>query len=100
MFSLPVNSSLTLKDIAYITMNKKVSFASDQDLMNILSVSAGSVSILNALNDDNKSVEYYISNDILTETNVAYHPNQNNETVVFNGSEITKILDGYKLHVL
>ena len=99
LFSLPADSKLSLAQIALITHNKKISFASEKDLNDKLAVTPGSVSILNAVNDLDKSVNYYIDKALFDHKNVAYHPNQNDETIVFDGSKIEDLLKDYPVKI-
>ena len=100
LISLPADTIISLSDLAVLTGNKRLSFASEADLRMKLGVYPGAVSILNAFNDVEKCVIYYISESILQHGHVAYHPNQNDQTIVFNGAEIPKLLKEYQVVIM
>ncbi|MEJ6400888.1 YbaK/EbsC family protein [Nicoliella lavandulae] len=96
LFSMPANLRIPLKELASMTNDKHLSFVSEPELMDKLGTYPGSVSILNAVNDHDKSVIYYVAKSILQNHHVAYHPNQNDQTIIFDGNRIKDILNGYQ----
>lgn len=92
LFCVPANRKISIAELAIITNEKKLSFASDDDLFRLLGVHSGSVSLLNIVNDEAKIVNYYIDQSIIKHPHVAFHPNRNDQTYIFNGQEIPKLI--------
>lgn len=95
LFSLPAESELTLAQLAEIAGEKKLSFASPEELATHLHVVPGAVSLLNLVNDEDKAVSYYIEQAILTYPSVAFHPNRNDQTLVFDGAIIPQMMTSF-----
>ncbi|MBQ8882621.1 MAG: prolyl-tRNA synthetase associated domain-containing protein [Clostridia bacterium] len=82
---------------------RPLTFASADELMEIMSLIPGSVSPLGLLNDENRVVKFYIDDEFFLAPNkIGIHPNENTATVWLNtddlialisahGNEITKI---------
>ena len=92
LFCVPANRQISITELALIAHEKQLSFASDDDLFRLLGVHSGSVSLLNIINDEAKLVNYYIDQSIIRHPQVAFHPNRNDQTYVFNGQEIPKLI--------
>jgi len=93
LVSMPDEKRIDLHTLSMILDEKKLSFASEEDLYDKLRVTTGSVSILNTIECD-KSVIVVVDRDIIVNERVGFHPNENTVTIVFKGTEIDKILSG------
>jgi len=71
----------------------RISFGSEEDLMEKLGATKGSVSLLNLSNVEKPDVIVVIDNEFLSKPTIGFHPNVNTETVMFSSSEIPKILE-------
>lgn len=61
---------------------RPLSFASEQDLMNIMNLIKGSVTPLGLLNDNELKVIFYLDNDFLSGKQIiGVHPNDNTATL-------------------
>ncbi|MDI3536182.1 MAG: Ala-tRNA(Pro) deacylase [Eubacteriaceae bacterium] len=70
-----------------------LSFASGERLMKYLGVETGAVSVFGTLNDLEKQVEVIIDQDILKESSINCHPNDNTKTISFSSQDLKKYLD-------
>jgi len=91
LISMPEVKRIDLHTLSEILGEKKLSFASEEDLFDKLRVTTGSVSILNTIECD-KSVIVIVDRDIVIDEKVGFHPNDNAVTILFKGTEIDKIL--------
>ncbi len=93
---------LDLKELAVKIKSKKLRFASADNMMELLGVTPGSVSLFGIINDKNNKVKVFIESDVVKQDEISFHPNENTATVFFDpkhldviaqelGHEITKI---------
>jgi len=94
---VPIHKQVDLKKLQEILQETRLSFSSDDDLMDKLQTCRGSVSLLNLADVDPSNVIVLIDDDFSTANKTAFHPNDNTETLVFNASEISKILNHVKV---
>ncbi|HIZ53401.1 MAG TPA: DNA-binding protein [Candidatus Enterococcus avicola] len=97
LFSLREDTIISLEKLAIMTDEKKLSFASKEDLWAELKVTPGAVSILNVANDRTKMIYYYVEKAITTHPAVAFHPNRNDQTFVFHGEYLEKLMNHYQI---
>lgn len=71
---------------------KKISFASPEDLFEKLSITPGSVSPFCLIHESAKDVEVYIDSDILHAEIVNFHPLRNNAALVLTQEMFQKYL--------
>ena len=72
---------------------KPLTFAHDDELFSILGVHAGSVSPFGLLNDENKSVIFYIDEAFFDKPKkIGVHPNDNTATVMLNADDLIAII--------
>lgn len=94
---------VNLKEFRSKFNTRPLTFASADELMEIMSLIPGSVSPFGLLNDENRVVKFYIDDEFfLAPGKIGIHPNENTATVWLNtddlialinahGNEITKI---------
>ncbi len=71
---------------------KNLSFASPEDLLNILKLTPGSVTPLGLLNDEENKVHFYLDQEF-NGGKIGVHPNDNTATVWLNVSDLIKIIE-------
>ena len=85
------NKSVDLRTIRQILGTSALSFASDEDLGNMLGVVSGAVSPFGALNDESQKVKVYI--DRLFEGHLMdAHPNDNGATMFLPAEDVIRVL--------
>lgn len=77
LYTLPDNMRADLKAFAEIVGEKKVQFASPEELMRYLGLTPGSVSLCGLLNDTDKKVEVYVHQVVYDAERMHLHPNIN-----------------------
>lgn len=90
------NKRVDLKKFRTNNGTRPLSFASEQDLMNILNLIAGSVTPLGLLNDKELKVTFYLDKDFLKDKQIiGVHPNDNTATLWL---KVTDLIDMIKEH--
>ena len=76
------NKRVDLKEFRNDNNTRPLSFASEQDLMSIMNLIAGSVTALGLLNDNELKVIFYLDKDFLNDKQIiGVHPNDNTATL-------------------
>ena len=93
---------ITVKDDKRVDLKKfqsdyetrKLSFVSENDLMEKLELIPGSVSPFGLLNDKEKIVKFYLDEDFLNSSTgiIGIHPNDNTATVWLKASDLLEII--------
>ena len=90
------NKRVDLKEFRNNNGTRPLSFASEQDLMSIMNLIAGSVTPLGLLNDRNLKVTFYLDKDFLNDKQIiGVHPNENTATLWL---KVTDLIDIIKEH--
>ncbi len=97
LFVLPIEKKINLKSLQNLLRETRLSFSDENMLEEKLGVKAGSVSIFNIINLKDKDVVFIIDEEILQYDRVAFHPNINTETIVFDSKELNIILEDYNV---
>lgn len=71
---------------------KNLSFASEEDLMNILKLIPGAVTPLGLLNDTENKVTFFLDSEFSGKI-IGIHPNDNTATVWLKTSDLIKIIE-------
>ena len=87
--------ALDLKSLGEILGVKGLSFASAKRLDRYLSTTAGSVSILDILRDDEGAVELIIDQSVLESAMLQCHPHTNTATLDIAVPDMRKLLEAY-----
>jgi len=90
---IPDYKRADLKSLALRFGVKKLSFASPQTLLRLLSLSPGSVSPFGLINDTDKQVELMIDRDVWASPIVTFHPNENTATLELSREMFEKYLN-------
>ena len=87
------NKRVNLKEFKSNNGTRNLSFASQEDLMSIMNLIAGSVSPLGLLNDQELRVKFYLDKDFLNDKQIiGIHPNDNTATIWLKVSDLIDII--------
>ena len=86
------NKKADLKSIAQKIGTKRLSFCSDQQLMDILKLKIGSVSPFGIVNDSENKVTLLIDSD-LKNKKLLFHPNINTKTISIEFDDLIKFIE-------
>ena len=90
------NKRVDLKEFRNNNDTRPLSFASEQDLISIMNLIAGSVTPLGLLNDKDLKVIFYLDKDFLKDKQIiGIHPNENTATLWL---KVTDLIDIIKEH--
>lgn len=88
------NKRVDLKKFRNNNATRPLSFASEQDLMNIMNLIAGSVTPLGLLNDKDLKVTFYLDKDFLSNKQIiGIHPNDNTATIWLKVEDLIHIIN-------
>lgn len=90
---LELNFRVDLKKLANTLNEKRLSFASEDQLSKYLGVQAGSVSPFNLLNGYGKEVSLIIDRSLLLFEKLSFHPNDNRASIVISTLSFVKYLE-------
>lgn len=84
---------VNLKEFRNKNATRPLSFASEQDLMNIMNLIPGSVNPFGLLNDKELKVKFYLDKDFLNDKKIiGIHPNDNTATVWLKVEDLVEII--------
>lgn len=85
---------INLKEFRQQNQTRPLSFASENDLMEIMGLIAGAVTPLGILNDNNHKVQVFIDEDFFNtkEKLIGVHPNDNTATVWLKIEDLVQII--------
>ena len=87
------NKKVDLKEFRKQNNTRPLSFASENDLMNIMNLIPGAVTPLGLLNDKEKKIQFFIDNDFMSNQHlVGVHPNDNTATVWLKVEDLIDII--------
>lgn len=92
LITIKGNKKVNLKEFSKINNTRHLSFASSEDLMDILKLTPGSVTPLGLLNDVNNRVIFYLDEEFLNSI-IGIHPNDNTATIVLKTEELINIIE-------
>lgn len=92
LISVKANKRVDLKNFKNKYNTRHLSFAHDDELMNILGLIPGSVTPLGVLNDKDKIVKVYIDKEFMINNIIGVHPNENTATVWLKTSDLLNIV--------
>lgn len=96
------NKKVDLKKFRKENNTRNLSFASENDLMNIMNLIPGSVTPLGLLNDKELKVVFYLDEDFLNGKKIiGVHPNDNTATLWLKTDDLIKIIKehGNKINI-
>lgn len=87
------NKRVELKEFKEKNNTRRLSFASEEDLMNIMNLIPGAVTPLGLLNDKNLKVIFYLDKDFLNDKQIiGIHPNDNTATIWLKTPDLIDII--------
>lgn len=93
LVTLPATKSINLLELSKRLELKKLSFAKEQDLYDLLHLEPGSVSPLGLVNDINNVVTYVLDREVWEADVVNFHPNINTETLELPKEDFQLIIE-------
>lgn len=103
LITIKGTKKVNLKEFRHENNTRPLSFASENDLLELLNLTPGSVTPLGLLNDKNHKVEFFIDCELLEEPGIiGVHPNENTATVWLKTSDLLAILEenNVKVHLV
>ena len=91
LISVREEKPVDLKILREIIDSRRLSFASEKDLQEIMGLEKGSVTPFGVLNDKNKSVNVFIDERYKNHI-IAIHPNENTMTVWLRTEDLVELL--------
>ena len=91
LITIKGDKKVNLKEFEKKCDTRRLSFASENDLMNILGLIPGAVTPLGLLNDRELKVEFYLDSYFIDKL-IGVHPNDNTATVWMSSSNLIKII--------
>jgi len=87
------NKKVDLKSFRKNNNTRPLSFASENDLMNILQLSPGSVTPLGLLNDKERITHLFLDSDFFKrKAMIGVHPNDNTATIWLKTEDLKKVI--------
>ena len=87
------NKKVNLKEFRKSNNTRNLSFANEEDLMNILGLIPGAVTPLGLLNDKDLKVTFYLDKDFLYDNSIiGIHPNDNTATIWIKVNDLINII--------
>jgi len=84
---------LDLQQLSDLLHESKLSFASEERLMQYLALTPGSVSPFGLIHNTDKTVRVIVDSDLMQYEKLAFHPNINTATLVITTENLKKFLD-------
>lgn len=97
------NKRVDLKDFRQNNNTRALSFASENELMNIMCLVPGSVTPLGLLNDKELKVTFYIDKGFMSDLHlIGVHPNDNTATIWLKVEDLIDIIKehGNEIHIV
>lgn len=98
LVTVPIEKTVNLKSLQSLLEETRLSFGDENILEEKLRIKTGAVSIFNIINLKENDIIFVLDNEILKYEKVAFHPNVNTETVIFNPKELNKIFEYYNVN--
>lgn len=97
LITIKGNKKVNLKDFKKKHNTRNLTFASPEELKNILNLTPGSVSPLGLLNDKEHKVLFYIDKELLNENGIiGVHPNDNTATIWLKTNNLIDLIKEHK----
>lgn len=92
LISVKGDKRVDLKEFRRQNNTKPLSFASEEDLKNILGLTPGSVTPLGLLCDEERKVHLFLDSDFLNGI-IGVHPNDNTATIYLKTEDLVKVIE-------
>lgn len=90
---MPGMKRLDLKSLAAKLGEKKLRFCSEKKLLTMLGVTPGSVSLFSLLHDNSHHVKLLFDKELLTSSELGFHPNINTATYFIQTKDLVTIFE-------
>lgn len=100
LYSLSIEKRADLKNISEKLSLNRLSFAKEDALEENLGIKKGNASILNIIQKPDTNVVFLVDKELLKVDKVAFHPNINTMSIIFESKYISKILENYKANYM
>ncbi len=102
LVSIPAEKSIDLKALGLVLGVNKLSFGSPKRLKTYLGLEPGAVTILAAMNDTQKAVEFVVDEELWEAPALLYHPLVNTSTVLISRKNVERFFKavGHKPRIL
>ncbi len=99
---LPADKRADLSRFCEIVGEKKVTFANERELSEILGVNPGAVSPFGLINDKDKQIEVFVDSEVYEAPITSFHPNRNTASIEIKRDMFKKFLDetGHEVRVI
>lgn len=92
---LPEDQPFNLKEFQTKYYKTNISFASEERLMKYLGIRPGSVSVFGLLNDRDRKVQVFVSDEFNKEGKITFHPNVNDETLTLDYKDFIRFIESF-----
>lgn len=101
LISIRGDKHLKLKEFEKQNQLRRLSFASEEDLMRMMKLVPGEVTPLGLLNDEERIIQFYLDQSFCGGM-VGVHPNDNTATVWINADDLIQLVQkhGNPVHVI
>ena len=103
LITIKGDKKVNLKEFSERNHMRRLSFASETDLMDIMGLIPGSVTPFGILNDKELKVHFYIDQDFTGDSHlIGVHPNENTATVFLKVEDLINIIKehGNQVHIV
>ena len=91
LITVKESRTVNLKEFQQRFGTRRLSFASENDLMDIMKLKKGSVTPFGLLNDEERKVQFFIGEE-LKDGKLGIHPNENTATVWIKTDDLLQII--------
>lgn len=81
-----------LKKFRQANNTRRLTFASPEDMKNMLQLEPGSVTPLGLLNDQSKQIPFYLDSYFIEQPLIAVHPNENTATIWLKSMDLIDLI--------
>ena len=102
LITLKGDKKIDLKSFSHQYHTRRLSFASENDLMTLLNLKPGSVTPFGLLNDKDLKVKFYLDEEFLKDNGIiGVHPNENSATIWLKVLDFIQIMKdhGHEVHI-
>ena len=92
LISVKGDKRVDLKEFRRQNNTKPLSFASEEDLKNILGLTPGSITPLGLLCDEERKVHFFLDSDFLNGI-IGVHPNDNTATIYLKTEDLVNVIE-------
>ena len=93
LITIKGNKKVDLKEFKNKYNTRRLSFASSDDLLNILNLTPGSVTPLGLLNDKELKVIFFIDKELINLNMIGIHPNDNTATIWIKTKDLLNVIE-------